>query len=243
MFTVLLGILLAYIIVWLGTEIRLTLRETSKVGFENLAAPTITVNAEGEATAVPDVATVDLGVTNVASTAAGAQDANTQKMNGLISGLRELGLAETDVKTSVYSIHPRYDYDVSPAVVSGYEASQTLTVKIRDNDLVDQVLAKAGDLGATTIGSLYFEIDDDTAVAAEAREKAIARAYVQAQDIADAMDARLGPVVNYYESQDSDVPMYARYLADEAMNAGAAPDIQEGENEVSISVSITYALY
>jgi uncharacterized protein YggE len=95
------------------------------------------------------------------------------------------------------------------------------------------VIEKAGDLGATNIGSLRYEADDKTAAEAQAREEAIVRAYEQALSIVDAMGARLGDVVSYAES---DNPSYYGYAYESA--SGATPDIQPGEEEVIMTVYI-----
>ncbi len=240
-FTVLVGILLVYLIVLTGSMIRQTLRETRFTGLADLSAPTIVVSAVGEASAVPDIATVDLGVSKIGITANAAQDENTATMNALISGLRDIGISDTDMQTSSYTLYPLYDYDVDPVEITGYEASQTLTVKIRQSELVSQVLAKAGDLGADGINALTFTVDDDTAVVGEARAEAIAEAKAQAATIAAAMGVRLGAVVDYVESQSGDTPYFS--TRETYGMGGGAPDIALGQNEVEVSVSITYALY
>jgi len=238
MFVVLLGILMAYAIVFLGAKIRETMFVSTNVGFADRPAPSISVTATATTTAASDIATIDLGIVNTAPSASAAQDDNTAKVNAMIAGLREIGVVERDMKTSTYTVYPQYDYNLSPAAVVSYEASQTVTVRIREKDLVNSVIEKAGDLGATNIGSLRYEADDKTAAEAEAREKAIGRAYEQAFTIADAMGARLGQVVSYAES---DNPSYYGY-AYEAHGGASTPDIQPGEEEVVMTVYIDYAI-
>lgn len=242
LFTVLLGILLAYLIVFMGAKIRETMFASNNIGYADQPAPMLSVNATGITYVSSDVATLDLGIANTAATAAAAQDANTKAMNAMIAGLREAGLADEDMKTSAYNVYPQYDYNQSPAVVVSYEASQTLTVKIRNQDLVSTVLEKAGILGATSIGSLRYEADDRTTAEAEARQEAIAQAYEQALRIADTMGARLGRVVSYSES--SGVPSYGYggYAYDYAREESSSPTIQPGEEEVAMTVYINYAL-
>jgi uncharacterized protein YggE len=236
-FALLLGILMAYGIVFLGAKIRETMFISTNVGFADRPAPSISVTATATTTVASDIATIDLGITNAASSPSVAQDDNTAKVNAMIAGLRELGVEDRDMKTSAYTVYPQYDYNQSPAVVVGYEASQTVTVRIREKDLVNSVIAKAGDLGATNIGSLRYEADDKTVAEAEARKEAIGRAYEQALSIADAMGANLGDVVSYAES---DNPSYYGYAYDAA--SGGTPDIQPGEEDVVMTVYVDYAL-
>lgn len=241
LFTVLLALVCLSIIGALTAQAWKTWREANATGFSELAAPTISVSATGEAAAVPDLATIDLGVRVTASSANVAQDQNTEKMNALIAAIQNLGIEEADMQTSSYSVDAQYNYNVSPAVITGYQASQTLTVKIRDNAKVGTVIETAGNNGANDVGSLYYEFEDDTAILAEARDEAIADARDQAEVIARAMGARLGAVVSYSEYSGGDD--YYRSFANEMLaDAGSAPDIQVGENEVELTVSMTYAI-
>lgn len=241
-FTVLVGILLVYLIVLVGAQIKKTLAESEMVGIENYPAPSIVVTAEGKTTVVPDVAVLDLGVDVTASTAEEAQDNNTGIMNALVAAMKEFGIAEADMQTSSYSVHPQYDYDVSPPTIVGYAASQRLTVRVRETESVGEVMASAGNLGATSVGSLRFEVDNPTQATNEAREEAIAKAHEQAEDIARAMGVDLGGIVSYYESTGG-VPEYRSYAnAEFGLDAAAEPTIEEGSTDVFVSVSVTYAL-
>lgn len=240
LFALLLAILLVYGIVFLGVKIRQTLFETRYVGVGVRQPSTISVSATESMSVTPDLATVDLGVTTSGASANAAQDANTEKTNALLAGLQELGIESKDLKTSYYTVYPQYDYNRSPAVVVGYEASQTITVRVRNRDLVSSVLEKAGNLGATAISSLRFEVDDEDSVKALVREKAIAKAYEQALSVADTMGARIGGVVSYSETSGSDVPVY--YDSYRAVGGGSAPDIAQGENEIEMTVYIDFSL-
>lgn len=240
-FALLLGIIMAYSIVFLGAKIRETMLSTANIGVADQPAPIISVTTTATASVASDLATVDLGITNTASSAGAAQATNTEKMNAMIAGMKELGIEAKDLKTSSYNVNPQYDYNKSPAVVVGYEASQTLTVTMRDQDLVNSVVAKAGDLGATNIGSLRYTVEDRSIAEAKARADAIAKAYEQSLAIADSMGARLGRVVNYSEMNTPNYPIPYYAMAESTTNA-PRPDIQPGQEEITMTVYITYAI-
>ncbi|KKW30411.1 MAG: hypothetical protein UY72_C0013G0021 [Candidatus Uhrbacteria bacterium GW2011_GWD2_52_7] len=241
LFTVLLALVCLSVIGALSAQAWKTWREANATGFSELAAPTINVSATGKASAVPDIATVDLGVTVTSTTANSAQDQNTEKMNALVDAMKGLGIEEADLQTSSYSVNPQYNYNVSPAVVTGYEASQTLTVTIRDNTKIGTVIETAGNNGATDVGSLYYEFEDDSAVLAEARDEAIADARNQAEVIAEAMGANLGSIVSYSEYSGGG-DYYRSFASAELADGATAPNIQVGEDEVELNVSMTYAI-
>lgn len=238
LFALLLAILLVYGIIFVWCKTRQVMLEANHIGIADRTAPYISVTATDSAMISPDIATVDLGFTINAATAGDAQKQATDKMSALTAALKALGIEDKDLKTSGYNVYPQYDYDQTPATIAGYEASQTLTVKIREQAKVSEVLSKAGDLGVTNVSSLRFEVDDESTVQAEAREKAIAKAYEQAFEIAKAMDARIIGVVSYSESNGGSY--YPGYLYAESADMGSA--ISPGENEVEMTVYIEFAI-
>lgn len=243
-FTVLLALFLVTGVFWAGSEAYRSLQEATRVGYGEQAAPSISVNAEGKAVVKNDIATVDVGVTKSAADASEAQNLATEAMNLLTAAMKELGVAEDDLQTSSYYVYPQYDYEESPPTIVGYEASQTLTVKVRESDVVSAVLGKAAELGATNIGSLRFEADDDSAAEEEARKEAIAEARAQAEATAEAMGATLGDVISYSESR-GDMGGYYAYAESSARDLSVdsmAPDVQMGQSEVQLYVYITYGL-
>lgn len=243
MFTVLLGILMVYGIVWMGVNIKTAIKESHTVGFSELAAPTISVSATGKASVVPDIATVDLTVEMTASTAAEAQADASEAMTAVVDAMKALGIESVDLQTSSFSTSEVYDYDVSPAVITGYASSQTLTVKIRNTELIEEVIDAGPANGATSVSSLRYEIDDETEVQQEARVEAMADAKEQAKQIAEAMGARLGRVVSYSESTGGSYPMYLG-AAESMMDSGAVKTtVEVGTEDVELTVYVTYSLY
>jgi uncharacterized protein len=242
MFTVLLGILMVYGIVWMGVNIKTAIKESHTVGFSELAAPTISVSATGKASVAPDIATVDVTVERTASTAAAAQSDASGAMTTVINAMKDLDIASADLKTSSFSTSEVYDYDVSPAAVTGYRSSQTLTVKIRNTEMIEEVIDAGPVNGATSVSSLRYEVDDETEVQQDARVEAMADAKEQAKQIAEAMGARLGRVVSYSESSGGNYPMYYG-IAEAADSLSAKSTIEVGTEDVEITVYVTYSLY
>lgn len=233
LFALLLAILLAYAIVWMAGMIRTQ-------GHVKQMAPSISVTATGDAVLETDLATVDLGVTSAGATGDAAQDANTEKVNALLTKLKELGIEERDLQTTNYSIYPQYDYNVSPPAVVGYEATQTVTARIRNKDMVGSILATAGDLGATNVGNVRYEADDSSDAEATARAEAIAKAHRQAEEIAESLGVQLADVISYSESFGQ--PPYPYAMADEGRGGAGVPVIEEGEPEVSVTIYVNYAV-
>lgn len=239
LFSVLLAVLLVYGIVWVFVSIQKTMAEARHVGVADQMAPTISVTGTGDASETPDTIEVDLTVVVDAASANAAQDEGSENTVALLAALRELGIEEADIQTTDYRVAPVYDYDVSPAVITGYRATQTITVEAGDKAMGEAVVAKAGDLGVTEIGDLRLTVADEDDALATAREEAIANAYEQAKAIADAMGQQLGRVVSYYESQGGYYP-YVSAVAERSFDGAA--NIAVGENDYEVNVTVTYSL-
>lgn len=243
LFALLLAILMVYGIVFVGVLIKKNLMELRKVGIADRQPSIITVTATDKADTAPTIATLSLGVTNTAATSEKAAADNAAKSNAMIAGIKALGIAAADIQTSNYSVNPAYDYNVSPAKVVGYDANETVTVKIRDTSKASEVTQKAISLGATNVGGLQYTVEDSAAVEAAARAKAISKAYDQAAAIAKAMRAKLGGVISYSEYDNGGGPII--FAQDSSFGRGGAessPALEPGTSEFSKTVTIEFSI-
>jgi uncharacterized protein YggE len=247
------------LIVYVGILALNTLKENKYIGRGTYPGNVIAVNGKGEVKAVPDVATFSFSVTEEAKTVADAQDKEAKKMNQIIPALKAMGIEEKDIKTEGYNTYPKYDYSTTICPMSsseisypcrtgkqtltGYEVSQTVTVKIRNTEKSGEALTKVGSLGATNISGIQFVVDDMEKIQREARDKAIEDAKLQAKELSEKLGVKLVKVVNFYEGGNS--PMY--YAMDSKMGMGmgaesasVAPALPVGENQYVSNVTITY---
>lgn len=218
----------------------------------------ITVTGTGEAVVIPDIAQVNFTVTENAATVAEAQAKATEKTNAALDLLKQQGIVEEDLKTTYYAVNPRYEYDNRSCVygmpcppssaprIVGYEASQAIEVKVRDTAKAGQVLEGLGSLGIQNISGPHFTVDDEDAVRAEAREEAIKEAREKAKELSKQLGVRLGKVVSFYENE-GPYPMYG-YGKGGAMEgdiavSAVAPTLPTGQNETTVSVSVTYEIH
>ena len=134
----------------------------------------------------PDMATVSTGVQSEAPTAVEALRRNSAEMDRLVSLIRALGVAQRDIQTSRINLNPRYDYNRGnqPPRFVGYQASNQVTVKLRDIDRVPALLDAMVEGGATNINGPYFSLQDDTQAKASARGSALERGRMQAEQYA-----------------------------------------------------------
>lgn len=204
----------------------------------------ISVMGEAKAYAKPDIATISFGVHTQATKSQDTVNQNNEIMNKVVKSIKDSGVKDEDIQTTLYNLFPLYDYTERGSVFRGYSLDQQVQVKIRDFDKINDILDKAAANGANTIGSLQFTVDDMEKVRAKAREKAIIQARDKAKSIASQSGLRIVKLVNIYENYyPGPVPMYGMGGAgDVAVKESYAPSIQSGELRVDSTVTLVYSV-
>ena len=206
-------------------------------------ARTITVSGNGVATAAPDMAVVNLGVQNRAKTAQEALRQNSAKMRAAIDELKKLGVAEKDIQTSGVSIHPQYDYQTnrSEPKLTGYNASNGVTVKLRDLERAGGIIDKVVASGANTLNNISFGFSKPQPLRDAAQKDAVANARAQAKLLTEAAGVKLGKPVTItsgYIAAPSPQPKYARAMVE----SDSAVPLQAGESSITASVTIVFEI-
>jgi uncharacterized protein YggE len=166
-----------------------------------LDAGRITVTGTGTVEAAPDIATLMIGVTTQGATAADALTANSTAVAAVIARLTRAGIEAQDMQTSNLSLNPNWTgYDSSVASISGYIASNLLTVRVRKLDRLGSVLDAAVADGANTLNGLTFGLADPDPVLDKARIAAVADAQARAELLAEAAGVSLGRLVALQEA-------------------------------------------
>jgi hypothetical protein len=209
--------------------------------------PYIEVSASGTADAAPDTALLTLTVLRVEKTARLALDANNEAMATVLAEMASAGIAARDLQTSGFSLQPRYHYPKPgsdgqrpPPVLTGYAASNQLTVRVRDLARTGSILDKAVSLGVNKVGSIRFVIDKPAALLTTAREAAVKNAVVKARTLASAAGASLGDILRITERNSPPRPMPIMRAA-RAMAESAVP-IAAGEISYTVTVNMRWAL-
>ena len=148
--------------------------------------PVVELTVQESVEAEPDIATVGAGVTTQARTAVEAMRANAEAMTAVVARIKQLGVAERDIQTTGINLGAMYDYDQTSRrqVFRGYQASNRVSVKLREIERVGEVLDALVAAGATDLSGPDWSIDDDTAARAQARRQAIETAQAQAREYA-----------------------------------------------------------
>lgn len=205
-------------------------------------ARVITVTGEGRSDRKPDMAVVSLGVTHQAETAGGAMAQMAEGMTAVLATLTEAGIAPADVQTGELRLDPVYgDYSSSTMPpVTGFMATQTVDVRVREVGAVGPLLDAVTAEGANRVNGVTFALDDQAAALAEARTAAVEDGRARAEFYAEAAGVTLGPLVQIVEGGglSGPQPLYDARFGAEAASTPVAP----GQVTVGASVSMTFGI-
>jgi uncharacterized protein YggE len=201
--------------------------------------PAISVTGEANLSVPPDQARIDGGVTSDAKTAREASDANNAAMGKVLQALKGAGIAEKDYQTSRLSLQPQYAPNrAGPSPITGYRASNRVTVRIRDVAKVANVIDVLVGAGANDISGINFMVSQASKLLDEARETAIADARRKAEIYAKAAGVTLGEPLSISE-EGAPTPVFRGKMAS-TMAAGAP--VAQGEETLSVSVNVSWAI-
>src|SRR3989344_1788220 len=221
---------------------------------------TIAFSGHGEVTAVPDIANVYFTISKEAKTVKEAQTLVAGIEKSSLDFLKENNILEKDIKTANASFYPKYEYKYDTKVlmpctqygcpsrpgnnvITGYVASESITVKVRNTDDVGKIMQGLGTLGVSDLNGPNFSIDDEDELKMEARKKAIDDAKAKAKVLAKDLDVRLGKVVDFSEAGGAMPMYYGKAEMDSAVTSMPVPaQIPKGENTISSDVTITYRI-
>ncbi|MGA1799936.1 SIMPL domain-containing protein [Sphingomonas sp. 4RDLI-65] len=207
------------------------------------AGTVLDVSAEGRTTRIPDLATIRAGVVSQSPTAAAALTDNAQRMAKVLAALKRAGVAPRDVATSSVQLSPQYRYaDNQPPVITGYQATNTVSIRFRDvaksGTILDALVAE----GANQIDGPNLSIDQPEAALDEARTNAIAQAKRRADLYAKAAGLRVSRIVSITESGQDTGGSPQPMMMMRASMAKDSTQIAPGEKDVTVTLSVRFLL-
>lgn len=222
-------------------------------------SPTITIYGHGEVNAVSDIASVSFTISKDAKTVKEAQTGVALIEKKALDFLKTKNITDKDIKTENASFYPKYEYrqsvcppiGIDPSstyycppskqVIVGYTASESITIKIRNTDDTGAIMQGLGAVGVSNLNGPNFRIDDEDGLKAQARKEAIDDAKAQAAILAKDLGVRLGKIIDFNESGNSEGMYYNKSMMAESLSIEPAPaQIPKGENTISSDVTIIY---
>ena len=212
---------------------------------EDGAARTIALQGTGESSGVPDQLTFRLSVRAKAGDVSTALDDASTSMRRVLGALGRADVRRRDVRTTGLSVRADYDYSSSgPPVLTGYVATQSISVLVRELRDSGAAITAATDAGgnAVRLSGVGLRIGDRDELLAEARDAAVAQARAKAEQYAAATGQRLGPVLSVREVHARGGSPVDLQYARAAMDAAAAVPIRAGTEDLKVTVAVVWEL-
>ena len=205
---------------------------------------TIVVPGVGRVIVRPDVASLRLGVVVVRPTAGEARQAAAATMAAVVDTLRAGGVEPKDLRTSLVSLDAVRDYSSERGPrVTGYQLSNAVEATVRTIDSAGGLIDAALAAGATSLDGLSFRLADPRDALAEARRLAVADAHARAETLAGEAGVQLARVVGISEggfvAPGPPLPMAELQMKSAS---GVATPVEAGTDELSVTVTVTYAI-
>ena len=207
-------------------------------------ATRLDISAAGTVSRVPDLAIISAGVVTKSATATGAIADNAARMERVRAALRRAGIADKDIQTSSINLNPDYRYENNQApVLTGYQASNNVSVKFRDirnsGKILDALVAE----GANQISGPSLTIDKPESAYDEARIKAIAAGRARAELYARSLGMRVVRLVAVSEGG-GNYPRPPMPMLQMAAKAERSADtaIDPGSQDLEITLAMSFDL-
>ena len=202
----------------------------------------LSVSSRAEARKAPDIATFSAGVVTQAADGNAALRQNAEQMNRVLAAIKAAGVADKDVQTSGISLNPQYRYEENqPPRITGYQASNTVNVKLREVAKMGKVLDALVASGANQVNGPSFGIDDPEPLYDRARLDALKAARARAETYAGALGVRVRRIVSISEggaAMPSPMPRMAMMKAE----AYDSTPVAAGESSVSVNLDVVFEL-
>jgi uncharacterized protein YggE len=206
--------------------------------------PVLTVSGSGNARVAPDEANVRLGVVAQAPTARAAQDQVNKVANAVLDAILKQGIKAEDIQTSGLSLSPLYSQNRPGAEsqaprITGYQANNTVTVRVNDLTKVGPAIDAGLGAGANTLDGVEFGLRNDEAARAQALADAARAARAKAETLAKALGLRLGEILEVAEGGVSISPPPYPRLARMAMAESSMDSTPVSAGQVGVTASVT----
>jgi uncharacterized protein YggE len=231
------------IIIGLMFTLLLTGCNTAVQSTDQSVPSTISVNGKGDASAVPDVVDIQLGVETIDTDPVEAVSQNTAIMNAVMNVFEKMEISATDIQTVSYSMWVEDIYDQYGQITGEkrYHVANQLNIRLRDLTQIGALIEDATDAGATNVSGITFGVADTTELEQTSLDNAIANAREKAESIANEMDVSIGAILNVVEGGFY-TPSVICYGEKGGLGGGGTVPISQGQFSMTANVQVIYEL-
>jgi uncharacterized protein YggE len=206
----------------------------------------VSVSGSGEVKAQPDMARLTLGVDARRSTLNEARTQVNATVEKILALTRELKIDPKHVDSTRLNVQPDYRWDEknSQQVLLGYVVNRQVEIELRDLDKLGPLLERAVSAGANQVSSPQLDSSKRKELERQALVNAVEDARLNADTLARAAGARLGPVQTLSAGGGGPQPMYMQrgMVAAAPMADVAEKSYVPSEMNFTATVSAQYTL-
>ena len=211
-------------------------------GADTTSTRYITVTGVGTISVVPDAVRFNASVSSLASTNAAALSSASKSAAAVRAALKDKGIALKDIRSANISVYPEYNYTQEAGTkITGYRASQSFDVLVRKasdaGTIIEAVVTAGGD--NVQLGGVIPTTLNPAIATEEARTAAVANAKSKASSYAKLLGTSIGKVL-FLEEQSS--PIYSSPFPMAKAEADSAVQIDLGEQDVTVTITVRWAL-
>ncbi len=207
-----------------------------------------TISTTGTATNnyPPDTAEIILAIETRAKTVSLATQKNNAISKKVFNALKAIIDKEKGdmIKTSSYSIHPKYEYDKTRKknIFIEYLVTNQITVKTGKIHDIGKLIDSATEQGSNRVHNINFTIGEDNNYCEQLLDKAAKRGKIEAETVARSLDTEITGIksVSSSCSDFNQPPIYPRGFAQEALASKSVPSIEPGSIKLVGSVSLIF---
>ena len=204
----------------------------------------ITVTGVGTISVVPDAVRFNATVSSVGSTNAAALSSASKSAAAVRAALKDSGIAVKDIRSANISVYPEYNWTQETGTkITGYRASQSFDVLVRTaskaGTVIEAVVNAGGD--SVQLGGVIPTTLNPSAATEDARAAAVANAKSKATSYAKLLGVSVGKVLSL-EEQYSPVYSSPFPMAKAGMASDSAVEMDLGEQDVTVSITVRWAL-
>jgi uncharacterized protein YggE len=204
----------------------------------------ITVTGVGTVSVVPDAVRFNATVSSVASTNAAALSSASKSAAAVRAALKTAGIATKDMRSANISVYPEYNWTQEAGTkITGYRASQSFDVLVRTaskaGSIIEAVVTAGGD--NVQLGGVIPVTLNPSLATEDARAAAVTNAKSKASSYAKLLGTSIGKVLSL-EEQSSPVYSSPFPMAKAGLAADQAVEIDLGEQDVTVSITVRWAL-
>lgn len=204
--------------------------------------PQIRISATGKVSVSPDLATLNLRLRHVAPTTDVARRQVDADSEAVLNLARAAGIGDADIRAAAIRAHPEYRWHKGEQHFRGQRVERTIELKVRDLGAYPELLVGITGINGVHIDAVHFGLQDPMAARTEAIKRAIASATERARVLAEGFGRQLGPVWHVQSAVQNDRPQPMMMRAEAMADAKSGPVMPTGEQEISESLSVVFAL-